>query len=197
MATTLDAATADMKQSHIAVVSSDSEDDGTTPGSSAFAGTLKTGLYPLLLVMPVCTFLVVSTFNDNEIRRRLYSSPARLVSLEAQQMLTCGTFGLLVMCCVYRGDIPVDSAGRSVLYRPECRERRLVVRVADGLHAYGDRLRIPVGVIRFHEMATNGFRQCVRSAGQFHFRYGVPRGYEARSLTQPENCCLDGGSAHR
>lgn len=74
MATTLDAATADMKQSHIAVVSSDSEDDGTTPGSSAFAGTLKTGLYPLLLVMPVCTFLVVSTFNDNEIRRRL-SSP--------------------------------------------------------------------------------------------------------------------------
>lgn len=58
MATTLDAATADMKQSHIAVVSSDSEDDGTTPGSSAFAGTLKTGLYPLLLVMPVCTFLV-------------------------------------------------------------------------------------------------------------------------------------------
>ena len=30
MATTLDAATADMKQSHIAVVSSDSEDDGTT-----------------------------------------------------------------------------------------------------------------------------------------------------------------------
>ena len=73
MVTTLDAATADMKQSHIAVVSSDSEDDGTTPGSSAFAGTLKTGLYPLLLVMPVCTFLVVSTFNDNEIRRRLYS----------------------------------------------------------------------------------------------------------------------------
>ena len=100
MATTLDAATADMKQSHIAVVSSDSEDDGTTPGSSAFAGTLKTGLYPLLLVMPVCTFLVVSTFNDNEIRRRLYSSPARLVSLEAQQMLTCGTFGLLV-CAAY------------------------------------------------------------------------------------------------
>ena len=45
MATTLDAATADMKQSHIAVVSSDSEDDGTTPGSSAFAGTLKTGLF--------------------------------------------------------------------------------------------------------------------------------------------------------
>ena len=100
MVTTLDAATADMKQSHIAVVSSDSEDDGTTPGSSAFAGTLKTGLYPLLLVMPVCTFLVVSTFNDNEIRRRLYSSPARLVSLEAQQMLTCGTFGLLV-CAAY------------------------------------------------------------------------------------------------
>ena len=53
------------------------------------------------------------------------------------------------MCCVYRGDIPVDGAGRSVLYRPECRERRLVLRVADGLHAYGDRLRIPVGVIRF------------------------------------------------
>lgn len=100
MATTLDAATADMKQSHIAVVSSDSEDDGTTPGSSAFAGTLKTGLYPLLLVMPVCTFLVVSTFNDSEIRRRLYSSPARTVSLEAQQMLTCGAFGLLV-CVAY------------------------------------------------------------------------------------------------
>ena len=57
-------------------------------------------MYPLLLVMPVCTFLVVSTFNDNEIRRRLYSSPARLVSLEAQQMLTCGTFGLLV-CAAY------------------------------------------------------------------------------------------------
>ena len=88
MVTTLDAATADMKQSHIAVVSSDSEDDGTTPGSSAFAGTLKTGLYPLLLVMPVCTFLVVSTFNDNEIRRRLYSSPARLVSNKTMTIAT-------------------------------------------------------------------------------------------------------------
>ena len=78
MTTVLDVANDDMKQSHIAVVSSSSEDEGIVkPGASAFAGTIKTGLYPLLLVMPICTFLVVSTFNDSEIRRRLYSSPAR------------------------------------------------------------------------------------------------------------------------
>lgn len=101
MTTVLDVANDDTKQSHIAVVPSSSEDEGTaTLGTSAFAGTIKTGLYPLLLVMPVCTFLVVSTFNDSEIRRRLYSSPARTVSLEAQQMLTCGAFGLLV-CVAY------------------------------------------------------------------------------------------------
>lgn len=83
------------------MVSSPSEDESIAkPGAAAFAGTIKTGLYPLLLVMPVCTFLVVSTFNDSEIRRRLYSSPARTVSLEAQQMLTCGAFGLLV-CVTY------------------------------------------------------------------------------------------------
>ena len=101
MTTVLNVANDDTKQSHIAVVPSSSKDENTaTLGSPAFASTIKTGLYPLLLVMPVCTFLVVSTFNDNEIRRRLYSSPARLVSLEAQQMLTCGTFGLLV-CAAY------------------------------------------------------------------------------------------------
>lgn len=101
MTTVLNVANDDTKQSHIAVVPSSSKDESTaTLGAPAFASTIKTGLYPLLLVMPVCTFLVVSTFNDNEIRRRLYSSPARLVSLEAQQMLTCGTFGLLV-CAAY------------------------------------------------------------------------------------------------
>lgn len=101
MTTVLDVANDDTKQSHIAVVSSSSEDESIVkPGASAFAGTIKTGLYPLLLVMPICTFLVVSTFNDSEIRRRLYSSPARTVSLEAQQMLTCGAFGLLV-CVAY------------------------------------------------------------------------------------------------
>ena len=101
MTTVLDIANDDTKQSHIAVVSSPSEDESIAkPGASAFAGTIKTGLYPLLLVMPICTFLVVSTFNDSEIRRRLYSSPARTVSLEAPQMLTCGAFGLLV-CVAY------------------------------------------------------------------------------------------------
>ena len=43
--------------------------------------------------MPICTFLVIGTFNDSEIRRRLYSSPTRLVSLQMQEMLTCATFG--------------------------------------------------------------------------------------------------------
>lgn len=101
MTTVLDVANDDTKQSHIAVVSSSFEDESTAMlGTSAFAGTIKTGLYPLLLVMPICTFLVVSTFNDSEIRRRLYSSPARTVSLESQQMLTCGAFGLLV-CVAY------------------------------------------------------------------------------------------------
>ena len=101
MTTVLNVANDDTKQSHIAVVPSSSKDEGTaTLGAPAFASTIKTGLYPLLLVMPVCTFLVVSTFNDSEIRRRLYSSPARTVSLEAQQMLTCGAFGLLV-CVAY------------------------------------------------------------------------------------------------
>lgn len=46
--------------------------------------------------MPICTFLVIGTFNDSEIRRRLYSSPTRLVSLQMQEMLTCATFGLVV-----------------------------------------------------------------------------------------------------
>ena len=130
MATTLDAATADMKQSHIAVVSSDSEDDGTTPGSSAFAGTLKTGLYPLLLVMPVCTFLVVSIQRQRNPPQALLVPRASGVvgSAANADMRDVRSAG---MCCVYRGDIPVDGAGRSVLYRPECRERRLVVRVAD------------------------------------------------------------------
>lgn len=101
MTTVLNVANDDTKQSHIAVVPSSSKDESTaTLGAPAFASTIKTGLYPLLLVMPVCTFLVVSTFNDSEIRRRLYSSPARTVSLEAQQMLTCGAFGLLV-CVAY------------------------------------------------------------------------------------------------
>ena len=33
----------------------------TKPAASAFAGTIKTGLYPLLLVMPICTFLVIGS----------------------------------------------------------------------------------------------------------------------------------------
>ena len=83
MRTALDTAKADAKTSKIAVVQSPSADtDNTKPAASAFAGTIKTGLYPLLLVMPICTFLVIGTFNDSEIRRRLYSSPTRLVSLQ-------------------------------------------------------------------------------------------------------------------
>ena len=97
MRTALDTAKADAKTSKIAVVQSPSADtDNTKPAASAFAGTIKTGLYPLLLVMPICTFLVIGTFNDSEIRRRLYSSPTRLVSLQMQEMLTCATFGLVV-----------------------------------------------------------------------------------------------------
>ena len=97
MRTALDTAKADAKTSKIAVVQSPSADTANTkPAASAFAGTIKTGLYPLLLVMPICTFLVIGTFNDSEIRRRLYSSPTRLVSLQMQEMLTCATFGLVV-----------------------------------------------------------------------------------------------------
>ena len=97
MRTALDTAKADAKTSKIAVVQSPSADtDNTKPAASAFAGTIKTGLYPLLLVMPICTFLVIGTFNDSEIRRRLYSSPTRLVSLQMQEMLTCAAFGLVV-----------------------------------------------------------------------------------------------------
>ena len=97
MRTVLETAKADAGTSKIAVVRSPSDSDGSvTPVVSAFAGTIKTGLYPLLLVMPVCTFLVVGAFNDGEIRRRLYSSPARLVSMGMQELLTCAAFGLVV-----------------------------------------------------------------------------------------------------
>ena len=97
MRTVLETAETDAKSSKIAVVQSPSDGDGNvTPAASAFAGTIKTGLYPLLLVMPICTFLVVGAFNDGEIRRRLYSSPARLTSMGMQELLTCAAFGLVV-----------------------------------------------------------------------------------------------------
>lgn len=92
----LETAQADAATSNIAVVRSQSVNDTVKPAASAFADTIKTGLYPLLLVMPICTFLVIGTFNDSEIRRRLYSSPARSLSIASQQMLTCSLFGLLV-----------------------------------------------------------------------------------------------------
>lgn len=97
MRTVMETAETDAASSKITVVRSSSDDDGAvTPAASAFAGTIKTGLYPLLLVMPVCTFLVVGAFNDGEIRRRLYSSPTRLVSMGMQELLTCAVFGLVV-----------------------------------------------------------------------------------------------------
>ena len=97
MRTVLETAQIDARSSRIAVVQSPSDSDGTvTPAASAFAGTVKTGLYPLLLVMPICTFLVAGAFNDGEIRRRLYSSPARLTSMGMQELLTCAAFGLVV-----------------------------------------------------------------------------------------------------
>ena len=99
MATTLDAATADMKQSHIAVVSSDSEDDGTTPliGIRGHAQNR--------LVSTVAGHAGMHVPRGQHIQRQRNPPqallvPARLVSLEAQQMLTCGTFGLLV-CAAY------------------------------------------------------------------------------------------------
>lgn len=101
MRTVLKTAQADARTSKIMVAQSSSDKDGTAkPAASAFAGTIKTGLYPLLLAMPICTFLVIDTFNDNEIRRRLYSSPAHLVSLELQEALTCAALGLVV-CAGY------------------------------------------------------------------------------------------------
>ena len=91
MRTALDTAKADAKTSKIAVVQSPSADtDNTKPAASAFAGTIKTGLYPLLLVMPICTFLVIGTFNDSEIRRRLYSSPTGYTAATLVLMMAAG-----------------------------------------------------------------------------------------------------------
>jgi ABC-2 type transport system permease protein len=95
--TVLGIARKDAKESSVAVVHVSSGDaDAVKPAASAFAGTIKSALYPLLLVMPICTFLVIGTFNESEIRRRLYASPKRSVSLELQQVATCCAFGLLV-----------------------------------------------------------------------------------------------------
>lgn len=101
----LDIAKKDIKESSVAVIQAPSNDTDTVkPAASAFASTIKTGLYPLLLVMPICTFLVIGTFNESEIRRRLYASPKRSVSLELQQVATCCMFGLLV-CIGYTAAI--------------------------------------------------------------------------------------------
>lgn len=111
----IDIANDDTKQSHIAVVSSPSEDESIAkPGASAFAGTIKTGLYPLLLVMPICTFLVVSTFNDSEIRRRLYSSSAHGIvgsaaNVDMRSVRSAGMRGL------HYGNVSADDVGRSLL----------------------------------------------------------------------------------
>ena len=103
--TVLDIAKKDIKESSVAVIQAPSNDTDTVkPAASAFASTIKTGLYPLLLVMPICTFLVIGTFNESEIRRRLYASPKRSVSLELQQVATCCMFGLLV-CIGYTAAI--------------------------------------------------------------------------------------------
>ena len=182
MRTALDTAKADAKTSKIAVVQSPSADtDNTKPAASAFAGTIKTGLYPLLLVMPICTFLVIGTFNDSEIRRRLYSSPTRLVSLQMQEMLTCATFGLVVCVGLHGGDIGLDGGRRSAVRRDYIHECGFDVRVAAGVHVDGNRLRFPSGVGWFLGNGGQCVRQRIRSAVHVHVGYGIPHRYDART----------------
>ena len=172
MRTALDTAKADAKTSKIAVVQSPSADtDNTKPAASAFAGTIKTGLYPLLLVMPICTFLVIGTFNDSEIRRRLYSSPTRLVSLQMQEMLTCAAFGLVV-CVGYTAATLVLMVAAGVPF--------------DGITSTNVALTF-VSLLAYTLMAIacgNGgqcVRQRIRSAVHVHVGYGIPHRYDART----------------
>lgn len=95
---------------HAVIQAPSNDTDTVKPAASAFASTIKTGLYPLLLVMPICTFLVIGTFNESEIRRRLYASPKRSVSLELQQVATCCMFAA-GMHRLHRRDLPADDDG--------------------------------------------------------------------------------------
>ena len=165
MRTALDTAKADAKTSKIAVVQSPSADtDNTKPAASAFAGTIKTGLYPLLLVMPICTFLVIGTFNDSEIRRRLYSSPTRLVSLQMQGDAHLRHLRLGGVRGLHGGDIGLDGGRRSAVRRDYIHECGFDVRVAAGVHVDGNRLRFPSGVGWFLGNGGQCVRQRIRSA---------------------------------
>ena len=156
MVTTLDAATADMKQSHIAVVSSDSEDDGTTPliGIRGHAQNR--------LVSTVAGHAGMHVPRGQHIQRQRNPPQALLVprasgvvgSAANADMRDVRSAG---MCCVYRGDIPVDGAGRSVLYRPECVNVGLsfVSLMVYTLMAIA--CGFLLGSSGFNEMATNGF----------------------------------------
>ena len=182
MRTALDTAKADAKTSKIAVVQSPSADtDNTKPAASAFAGTIKTGLYPLLLVMPICTFLVIGTFNDSEIRRRLYSSPTRLVSLQMQEMLTCATFGLVV-CVGYTAATLVLMMAAGVPFDGITSTNVALTFVS--LLAYtlmAIACGFLLGVGWFLGNGGQCVRQRIRSAVHVHVGYGIPHRYDART----------------
>lgn len=65
----------------------------------SFETTLKYGVYPILTAMLVCTALAMGSFNNANIRRRLYSSPRTSGSLVLQEMAACALFGVGV--CVF------------------------------------------------------------------------------------------------
>ena len=176
----LDIAKKDIKESSVAVIQAPSNDTDTVkPAASAFASTIKTGLYPLLLVMPICTFLVIGTFNESEIRRRLYASPKRSVSLEhaaGGHMLHVRPAG---MHRLHRRDLPADDDGGSAVRRTDDRQRRTVVRLAAGLYVNGHRLRFPAGIGRSFRNGREWVRQRIRPAHHVHVGHVVRSGHDA------------------